>query len=470
MRATASVITFVICLAASVAAQTTAPSSYPSGEDQVKVVRLTITPVGAPQPALKYRLLTPLEDQTAGDAMALYYTGATVLAESVRRDTDLADKVEVWREKPTDQIDWKQVQIPLQSLESPLQMLDLAARHKTCEWNLPVEEQGISMLLPPLSDWRSAAKILSIRMRLEVHEGRLEDAIRTARTILGMARHEAGGPTLIQGLVGVAIASMAMESLQEVLAAQNSPNLYWALSALPRPVIDMQMGLQGEKAMLLGSLPRLRDGLAGKLTPSQWDDLFREVIQMGVAMGQDRNALMLTATRVYPQGKQYMQSQGYSAEQVEAMPVGQVILLHGLHEYEVLRDDNYKWWTIPFWQAWPGLREEDKRVTQAKLSGRGFMFTDTLPSLAMAYAQATQVDRQVAALQCIEAIRMYAAGHNGQLPDALADIHEVPIPANPMTGEPFGYRRDGNKAVLDAPVPVGCKPHWNTRYELTIRR
>jgi hypothetical protein len=61
-------------------------------------------------------------------------------------------------------------------------------------------------------------------------------------------------------------------------------------------------------------------------------------------------------------------------------------------------------------------------------------------------------DRQVATLRVIEAIRMYAATHDGQLPNTLSDITEVPVPDDPVTGLPFEYKLENSKARLSGPT------------------
>jgi hypothetical protein len=68
-------------------------------------------------------------------------------------------------------------------------------------------------------------------------------------------------------------------------------------------------------------------------------------------------------------------------------------------------------------------------------------------------------------LRIFEAMRLYAATHDGQWPDRLADITEVPIPTNPIDGKPFVYKREGNKAILTCE-----KGPWNIpwRHEITL--
>ncbi len=80
-----------------------------------------------------------------------------------------------------------------------------------------------------------------------------------------------------------------------------------------------------------------------------------------------------------------------------------------------------------------------------------------------------RLDRHVATLQCIEALRLYAAAHKGKFPNALTEITRIPIPDDPVTQKPFVYSRTGSKAVLEAPAPKGAKPKDAMRYQLTLK-
>lgn len=72
------------------------------------------------------------------------------------------------------------------------------------------------------------------------------------------------------------------------------------------------------------------------------------------------------------------------------------------------------------------------------------------------------------ALQCVEAIRSYAASHSDQLPQTLADLKELSLPQNPMTGEVFRYTRTAATAVLESPAPAGGKK-GGLRYEIVVK-
>jgi len=74
----------------------------------------------------------------------------------------------------------------------------------------------------------------------------------------------------------------------------------------------------------------------------------------------------------------------------------------------------------------------------------------------------------MALLQCVEALRSYAASHGGQLPQSLTEITEVSIPKDPMTGEAFRYTRTGAAAVLESPTPPGNKQKV-VHYEIIVQ-
>jgi hypothetical protein len=80
-----------------------------------------------------------------------------------------------------------------------------------------------------------------------------------------------------------------------------------------------------------------------------------------------------------------------------------------------------------------------------------------------------RLDRDMAALQCVEALRLYAGSHNGELPNELADVSEVHIPNNPATQKPFIYRRADAEAILEGPDPEGTPGAKVLRYELRVK-
>ncbi len=86
-----------------------------------------------------------------------------------------------------------------------------------------------------------------------------------------------------------------------------------------------------------------------------------------------------------------------------------------------------------------------------------------------AHLLVNRLDRHVAALQCVEAIRLYAGAHDGKFPNELSSITEVPVPNDPVMQKPFVYRCTGPDAVLEAPAPKGATERDAIRYELKLK-
>jgi hypothetical protein len=107
--------------------------------------------------------------------------------------------------------------------------------------------------------------------------------------------------------------------------------------------------------------------------------------------------------------------------------------------------------------------------TEEAAGGPGQLFLDLLPALGRVHMLHARHERDLAILRCVEAIRIYAAAHDGRLPPSLADITEAPVPLDPLYGRPFSYEVAGNKAVLESPLPPGGRTNDGQRYEITLR-
>ena len=82
---------------------------------------------------------------------------------------------------------------------------------------------------------------------------------------------------------------------------------------------------------------------------------------------------------------------------------------------------------------------------------------------------ARRLDGNLAVLQCVEAIRAYAASHGGQLPGSLNDVAELSVPTDPITGEPFRYTVSGSTAVLESPLPPGADKRDGMHFEISVK-
>ena len=80
------------------------------------------------------------------------------------------------------------------------------------------------------------------------------------------------------------------------------------------------------------------------------------------------------------------------------------------------------------------------------------------------------LDSHLAALRCVEALRAYAASHEGVLPRQLGDIEGFSVPEDPVSGKPFKYTWTESMTVLESEVPQGGGKRDRTRYEIVLKK
>jgi hypothetical protein len=107
---------------------------------------------------------------------------------------------------------------------------------------------------------------------------------------------------------------------------------------------------------------------------------------------------------------------------------------------------------LPPQEAWPRLKElqDEIKSMQAATGARNRDFFNP----ASIYVSAWSLNRRIQALRIIEAVRHHLA-ETGELPPALADIGQLSIPVDPLTGQPFECKVEGGTATLRAPVLPG---------------
>jgi hypothetical protein len=155
---------------------------------------------------------------------------------------------------------------------------------------------------------------------------------------------------------------------------------------------------------------------------------------------------------------------GIAEERIMRFPADQVILLDGYREYEVRRDEDMKLMNLSTWQV-------EELVHQGKPPKEPALFDEVLPALRKVRRAQGRLEQRIALLRHVEALRLYAAAHDGKLPEKLSDI-AVPLPVDPFTGKPFVYKVEGETAHLRGTPPRGEEKTtgYNIHYEITIRK
>jgi hypothetical protein len=447
---------------------------------------LTISPQAAPTPAFKYRLLPDSWELKDGNAVPIYLRLTHEQSDAARRH--FVETPKQWNALPLDKIPLAEAKAFLHEHQYMLRQLELGARRRTVEWDYTLDEPNrIGLLLPDVQWMRNYVPMLILQARVALAERDFAAAAHHLETGFAFSRHVADGPTLIHGLVGCGIATEFANTVAEFISQPDAPNLYWALTALPRPLIDMRAALGFEHQIVEEQFPELNN-LDRDLTTEQWDALLRRVRSeiSGLARGatedgkrklpdwfpKDFDAEIPAAkSPELAAARQYVaRTKGISAEKADAMPPAQVLLLYMMGMYREDRDDWFRASYLPYPEARPAFNESQKRLHDAPNSDGHILARTLLPALDKVMSRQMAVERRLAALRVIEAMRIYAAAHEGHFPEKLSEIREVPVPNDPGRGGPFEHLYEDGSATLLSRSLGEHLPNYDQRYRVTLRQ
>jgi hypothetical protein len=447
-------------------------------EPAKQVIKLTLYPMAEPQPALKYRLLPPFLAQRSGNAAVWWNRIAVEQARyfgDLYREKGPWAKIEKWLAIPVGDPREKELRtkepVIAETVTAHYADMARAARFESCDWQLPLREGNvITLTLPEVQQARTYGRLIAAKAHLEIVAGRYGEAVETLQTGLALARDIARGQTLINALVGTAIASQQLTQVEQFIKQPGAPNLYWALSALPRPLVDYRVASEVESRFLFLQWPELQDLDKRDLTAAQWQRLLDQILEKTKRAfeltGEDaKQAIAARVLTRLPVAKQYLIAHGRRAAEVEAMPPAKIILLYSTEYYQELSDDQAKIMSLPYVESTALQPEVTRRLQEAKAREIVPFASMLLPAVGAAKHAEVRTEWTVARLQLCEALRLYAAAHDGKLPERLGDITAVPVPRNPLDDQPFGYRREGSTATVT--VEHGPRNEaW--RYEITM--
>ena len=224
---------------------------------------ILVRPAASPVPALKYKLLPDRRDLIPGNAAIFYHRAIEHLmdAESSQRldaaraktsSKQLNEQAETmggWLTQPLAELPREAIRKHLERYANSLHEAELGARREFCDWEFQRRDEGFNLLLLDMQETRALCRLLVMKTRLEIAEGRIDSAIHWLQTGLALGRHVGQhASTLIQSLISAAITTQMAVPLEDLIQAPGAPNLYWALVNLPRPFLDISSALDGEQS------------------------------------------------------------------------------------------------------------------------------------------------------------------------------------------------------------------------------
>lgn len=361
-----------------------------------------------------------------------------------------------------------------------------AAYRRTADWEYPIGEQPVGdIVLPDVQGARDFMRGLAVWIRLQIANDNVDEAREGILVGLANARHYGRTPFLITNLVAAAHVRLMQDRLEELLQHPECPNLYWALTALPSPFLDVRPAYEFEREFLQRSSAGLSD-LDELRSADEWREIadrMLEYFRENELAGEKREPsaeqrasterLMLALAR-----SELPKLQPDLAKRVTAMSDGELTVRWIVARRIELSDRATAAIGLDFPQAMERLRANDEEIEQflAQWKLYGFFLQERS---AYIFASLRSIDRRIAALRAVEAVRNHAATHEGKVPRSLRDIVVTPVPYDPFTGAPFGYVPDDDTRgfritapVLETPLPrgYGGSPKQGINWQIRVKK
>src|SRR4051812_22011163 len=219
---------------------------------------LSFSPAAAPSPALRYRLLPMSSELNPGNAAPVYLR----LRHEQKDETWrlIKEKHDAWNVPPLEKLPVREAREFVDRYLTLTKLLRIGAWRAECDWGYPLAEQrreAIFILLPDCESMRQMARLLQLKARVEIAEHAYDQAIDTIETGIAMGRHVSSAPFIVNGVAAAGICLGMLDRVEELISQPDAPNLYWALTALPRPLVSLRRGLETDQRLGENMVPEL---------------------------------------------------------------------------------------------------------------------------------------------------------------------------------------------------------------------
>jgi hypothetical protein len=469
---------------------------------------ITISAQKVPEPSFRYVLIPPMADRHTGNAVQDYFRCLAPDTTHFMRQQNYTARLQAWLEQPYSLASRKAPPVsqgaiakktaaveptkdadgedlppkPLTYEEASifvkygaLDDLDRGARATYADWGYleRIKVKGMSMLLPEVNTFYLFKQIVQTRARLHLMDGNYEKALYGLQTGYSIAQHLNDTNLIVCTMNGVNFATGMNNVVEEFIQQPGSPNLFWALAQLPRPLIDLNKAYLGDRLglqYLYGDLAEMEKRV---LTQAEMEVIlkgpFKDAFRMyGAELGNWPTVVLKT----YPDAKSWLKTKGWSTTDIEKMTSTQAVFLYGIGRYTILADEFLQGMYLPYSERFAHALKFDSKVKELAAQRDiayflGLYFFNPYPGL---WVTIYQLDRHVAVLRCVEAIRHHVANSGNKLPGSWNEIKDLPIPVDPVTGQRFGYTVKSDHAEISVPAVPGAVNRMTAKvYEVYLK-
>jgi hypothetical protein len=451
---------------------------------------LTLAPKRQARPALSIQLIPNEYHRKEGNAAIFYFQAMgffersaalqaklnferTNMEEGFRQGKEVPPFL--WLEMEPNQLPVNEVTDYLVYTSFQPRYLSEAVQRKDFSADRRIKEVGdfIGTLLPEIQSMRDLARQQSLRFRLAIAQDRTDDAVAILGQQLALGSHLGQDHFLVSALVGMACVGIGMSDALYLCEHADAPNLYWAMAALPKPLVDLRHSLTYEREVLFLQFPKLLEVDETPKSDGYWKEFAAEYSETltqltagddieNMVFDKESGTTLLIALGV-PGARRYLREVvGLTDETLAKLSNTQIYFLAVRRYWEIARDEVYKIYYAPERQQKVLLEAELMVTDQAE---HGLITVPTgilLPAVEAAFVAARRCQQQLALMQTIESIRHHLATHDNAFPKDLEAL-ELPAPIDPVSDKPFAYELHSEGATLKGAAVPGV------RYEIELR-
>lgn len=280
----------------------------------------------------------------------------------------------------------------------------------------------VGVLLPALSPTRQLAKTAVLDSLRLMQRGDFDSASARVLDTLALGSQAGAGPTLIENLVGVAVQSLGADTLLDLVerapADFDFANLAEQTAQKYRPTRPMEESIQFERAFFLDSMQRMfkPDPATGalRLDPRQASVYLSMTSQAESTVDKLKTIAELAAVdfdQTLAQANQYYDALSAAVK-------------------------------LPYPEARAAMKQLESQIEHGNAVMR--MLT---PALSRAAFLKKRAETQRRAALLVTRVMAHKQRH-GRLPESLEELGDPDLVLDPLSGQHFAYRRDGDQFSL----------------------
>ena len=359
--------------------------------------------------------------------------------------------------------------------------LSAAAVRSDCNWEYVLEDRDpLGILLPDAQFLRTYARLLAVKTRFEVRSGELHEALHSMRDGMALGQHAAQGaisgqrPDRHHGLF-----SHAPRGRRADRPSSRAESLLGTGHAAA------PAGSPGARAQRRASVSRVEIPRVGRSRPPAIARPVAGTGQRSCEIGPKRWPKASSTRRPRRRGDKGARSRPprrswklrgvpcailrLPAAKVAAMPAAEVEVRYTVALYREISDSTQKWFYVAYRQSLPASSSAVTACVNKRDAGSCTRwFRCCAPLAAISSSPRRGSIARWHGCKRSKQCAMHAAA-TGKLPETLAAVSFVPVPADPVTGQPFLYRLEGEVAVVDAAAAADGTPKSLAEIGLPVR-